>query len=297
MSIRSIEQDDYQKIQNIDFMTGLSMQWNGAYHKEDMFVCEIEEGELSGAASLAWDGTWYYLNNTKVNLPMYRMQMEVVTTKEAPKETRRLLIRAEQEHFKKYTEKYPERNLCMRCWCMEDEKDYMQELLEEGFYIGGTTMVLKFDTTQDIVIKKAKENISIEVLGENDEEMKAYLAANEAGYGEQDSEDELRFRMQGEDTKVFVAKVGGKIVSSCTIWSIADGRWATENVFTIPEYRRKGIGREVLYTALQYIKQQNGNLGTLTVVGDNKVAIAMYLSMGYSLMENMMEMHYIPGKE
>lgn len=116
--------------------------------------------------------------------------------------------------------------------------------------------------------------------------------ANEAGYGTQDSEDELRFRMMGENTKVFVAKADGKIVSSTTIWKIEGGRWATENVFTIPEYRRKGIGREVLYTALKYIQKQKGEMGTLTVVGDNKDAIAMYLSMGYSLMENMMEMHY-----
>ena len=293
MNIRNVNESDYETIQQLDFMTGLRMQWDSAYHKEDEFVSVNDEGEIIGAASLFWDGTWYYLNKKDMNLPLYRMQIDVATSKDAPKNTRRELIRTLQEHFKKYTVEYPNRKLCMRCWCVESDKDYMQELLEEGFYVGGVIMVFKYDTTRDFEIRKSKENICVEELNNDDESIKAYLVANEAGYGTQDSEDEFRFMMMGEDTKVFVAKVDGKIVSSTSIWKIEDGRWATENVFTIPEYRRKGIGREVLYTALKSIQEQKGEVATLTVVGDNKDAIAMYLSMGYSLMENMMEMHYI----
>lgn len=137
MNIRNVNESDYETIQQLDFMMGLRMQWDSAYHKEDQFVSVNDEGEIIGAASLFWDGTWYYLNKKDVNLPLYRMQID------------------------------------------------------------------------------------------------------------------------------------------------------------IPEYRRKGIGREVLYTALKSIQEQKGEVATLTVVGDNKDAIAMYVSMGYSLMENMMEMHYI----
>lgn len=129
------------------------MHWNRSYHKEDEFVA-VDEEEVIGAVSLFWDGTWYYLDRKEWDLPMYRMQMDVATSKEAPKDTRRLLIRTLQKQFKQYTATYPNRRLCMRCWCVESDKNYMQELLEEGFYVGGVMMVFKFDTTKNFEIRK-----------------------------------------------------------------------------------------------------------------------------------------------
>lgn len=67
---------------------------------------------------------------------------------------------------------------------------------------------------------------------------------------------ELRFRLGDEHTKIFVARNGKEVVSSVTVWRISDVRAATENIFTIPEYRRKKIGWKVVEKSLSYLKEQ-----------------------------------------
>ena len=69
--------------------------------------------------------------------------------------------------------------------------------------------------------------------------MKAYFKANYLGFDNvQDPEGKLRFRLGDERTKVIAAQDCDKIVSSVTVWHINDDRAATENIFTIPEYRK-----------------------------------------------------------
>lgn len=294
--IRAFEKKDLEEIRQINFLLGLSLEWNGAYHAEDAFVA-VDEGErVVGAAALFWDGTWYYLDKAEANLPSYRMQMEIAIAEECTgkKEVKQRLIAMEKEHFAEYKKKYPDKELCLRCWCEDTAREEMQELLESGFTAYGITMVLGYDLTGEIPAERMLPEVTIGLHNCDAEGIRAYLTANEAGYdGVQDSADEFCFRLQGEGTAVLSAvDAGGKVVSSCTVWTIGEGRYATENVFTIPEYRRRGIGSETLYAALRYLKEKGGKQATLTVVGKNRRAIAMYLKMGYRLVYNMYEMHY-----
>lgn len=61
-----------------------------------------------------------------------------------------------------------------------------------------------------------------------------------------------------------MAKDGEKIASSVTVWHMSDERAATENVFTIPEYRRKKIGKATVVEALTYLKEKGYKKATLT---------------------------------
>ena len=298
--VRNYEEKDLESIQKLNFMLWLGLQWNRTYHKEDAFVAVDENGTVVGVAAMFWDGTWYYLEKGNESIPLYRMQLELTIDKECENEKaiKKELLQKAKEHFNHYQKLYQDKKLCLRCWCMAEEKSDMQDLLEEGFDAYGITMILAYDLTKDIPERKLSLPIDIGIHNCDDAGIQAYLKANEAGYdGIQDSEDELRFMLSGEETKLFTARVQDQVISSCIIWRVEEGRCATENVFTIPEYRRQGVGSETLYTALRYLKEKGEKLATLTVMGTNHSAIAMYLSMGYELMGNMYEMHYNPVED
>ena len=70
-------------------------------------------------------------------------------------------------------------------------------------------------------------------------------------------------------------------------------RAATENIFTIPEYRRKKIGMATVAKSLSYLKKNGYKMATLTCVGDNLDAIALYNKMGYRVMGHLLELHWV----
>ena len=65
------------------------------------------------------------------------------------------------------------------------------------------------------------------------------------------------------DIKYYVARENGKIIGSCYICIIPNltrgGKpiGFIENVITDKEYRRKGIGRNIIKKAVEYAKEQN----------------------------------------
>lgn len=293
ISIRKFEPNDLEQIQQLNFILWLSVQWNGAYHAEDTFVA-VQGDKIVGVAAMFWDGTWYYLNRGVNHIPAYLMNLElcVAPDEEDDNEIRTGLLEKVKQQFNHYQQQYPDKKLVLRCWCMEDEKARMQDLLASGFTAQGITMILSYNLTKELPSVNEQEGISFGKLSCDEDGIKSYLSANEAGYDNvQDSEDELRFRLQG-GAMVFAATKGTKVLSSCTIWNIDEGHYATENIFTVPEYRNKGLAKGIILTALAYLKEQGGNEATLTVLGTNRKAIALYLSMGYNLKANMIEMRY-----
>lgn len=295
ITIRDFKEEYLDRIQQMNFMLWLSIQWNQSYHKEDVFIAEDDEVGVVGVTALYWDGTWYYLEKENPNISYYRMQMEVAVLPGFDKEeqVRDELILRQKKHFSIYERKYPDKKLRLRCFTMAEQKEEMQRLLKHGFTAFGIVPILAFDLTGKIPAPKETGSVQIGIHNCDEQGIQAYLSANEAGYdGIQDSGDDFRFKLNGEQVKVFVAKDQDRIISSCTIWKLDEGHFATENVFTVPEYRRRGIGQEMLFTVLRYLKDAGEKKATLTVTGCNKTALAMYQKMGYRLENVMYEMHY-----
>lgn len=204
------------------------------------------------------------------------------------------LINAAQKRMLELKEKYPNKKLCMRCFCSEDDYEKQQQLLELGFEGHNFLWILKFDLAHTEIPKvEIPQNLSVDMLDNTEENLKAYLAANCLGYNNvQDAEGELRFRLCDDHTKIFVAKDCEKIVSSVTIWRITEERAATENFFTIPDYRRKKIGFATIAKVLTYLKEEGYKLATLTCLDNNVDAIALYTRIGYKVMGHLLEMHW-----
>lgn len=296
ITVRKFQEDDLESIKSIHHFMWLQLQWQKDFHKEDAFVAVDDNNCVIGVAALSYGATWYYIDRNVTHISEYHMQLECHIQENYPQIqlVKHLLIDTMKKHFATYKEKYPDKNIVMRCWCEDSSLEEMEFLLREEFTAHGITPVLSFDLADEIPSYTIPESISIGIHSFENEGMRQYMTANELGFDNvADSENELWFRLGG-DTKVFVAKDGDKVVSSVSIWSIGDGRSATENIFTIPEYRHKNIARETIVAALRYLKDLGETQATLTVVGKNLPALTLYLDMGYHLIYNLFEMHYTP---
>jgi len=81
----------------------------------------------------------------------------------------------------------------------------------------------------------------------------------------------------------FVWEEDGKIVGNITVNQTSPGsrRWLISNVAVSREYRRRGIGRGLMYAALELVKEYNGKSVALQVRADNETAKRLYDSLQF----------------
>lgn len=292
--MRQFRHTDLEQIEKLDKMLWLQLKWNKTFHSEDAFVA-FEGERIVGAAALYYDRTFYYLWRTEGHIPKYHMGISYVVeeTREDKLIIKCALFERMKVHLRKWRERYPDKKMSMRICCNHTEIEETEFMLSQGFTIEQVIMVMRFDLTREIPKYEIPKEVEIGVHNFDGDGMERYMKANELGFDNlQDAEDELRFELMADNAKVFTATVNGEVVSSTTTWSFGEGHSATENVFTIPAYRRKNIGIETVCTALRSLKEDGEKEATLTVFGSNLAAIQMYLKIGYHLQYYLMEMHY-----
>ena len=178
--------------------------------------------------------------------------------------------------------------------------------LRNGFYINNTMLFMKRDLSDFLtgLSNTDKDRLKGPILTDLDieEEVKVeeyrinsglseYLSANAEGFGEQDPENMIRDELAKPNSKIFVARLNGKIVSSVTVWQLDNGTFATENIFTVPKFRNRHIARELLKKTLLYLSEI-GKTARLSVFGDDFEAIGLYYSLGFELKEEKYELRY-----
>ncbi len=67
-------------------------------------------------------------------------------------------------------------------------------------------------------------------------------------------------------------------------------RWVIGNVATHPEYRRKGLARKLVTRAIEYVKEQGGDVCTLEVRSVNTPAYDLYRSLGFEHYDSISEL-------
>jgi GNAT superfamily N-acetyltransferase len=93
--------------------------------------------------------------------------------------------------------------------------------------------------------------------------------------------------IKNQNIKYFIAKDEGKIISSCYICimpNLTRGGKSIgfiENVITDIEYRKKGIGKQIMKNAIQYAKEQNCYKVVLQSGNKRTDAHKFYESMGF----------------
>lgn len=86
----------------------------------------------------------------------------------------------------------------------------------------------------------------------------------------------------------FVWEDNGRIIGNVTILTTkTPGRYLIVNVAVHPDYRRRGIARELMEQVNRFIPARNGRQVLLQVVKENTAAIELYKNLGYRTIGSM----------
>lgn len=288
MYIRKFKQEDLCRIEQIHSFLAVQIKYHNGIRNENI-VCVIKDEMIIGVGFLI-------IHQTR------NLQKTEVTYSASPdggskynKEIRDLLMDGLLKRFRELKEENPNSHYYLRICCDTEETEEMQALLKKGFAIWRAIPVLKYDLSQEILHYKIPENIHIAKYCFDERSMDKYLKADFSASTELDSEADLWFQTGNPGFACYTAVCDGEIAGAVSVWDISDGRGATENIFVVPEYRRKNIARELIATALEDLKERNRTMATLSVIGTNGKAIMLYLSCGYTLYYNLIEMIYEHG--
>ncbi|WP_232426167.1 GNAT family N-acetyltransferase [Cytobacillus praedii] len=188
---------------------------------------------------------------------------------------------------KELREKYPEKKVRVSHNIPSEEIREIDFYISKGFDTDRTHLVMKRDLNEDIQDYPLPGNLKIKKweMTTQDEEEK-YLKAEAAGdlYGVSWSLNHLRWTKKGQEWDTFTVFDGNEVAGSVMTWGLGKERSATENIFVLPEWRRKGIAKAVITEALKFLKEKGKSEATLGVFGDNERAISLYESLGYRML-------------
>jgi GNAT superfamily N-acetyltransferase len=164
----------------------------------------------------------------------------------------------------------------------------IQHLLENGFgrYEGMHVMsrqtkdlIPDVSIPQEITVRRTKMTA--------EEEQKAYVRAYNGCFFELPKTLEaLRFFLDSPvwaaGTAVAAFDPQGGLVGSALAYPDEEAGWGVvDDVFVLPEWRRRGIAKRLVGEGIQYLREQGVEEARLDVVQSNEPAISLYRSMGY----------------
>ncbi|MNI62317.1 ribosomal-protein-alanine N-acetyltransferase [compost metagenome] len=180
---------------------------------------------------------------------------------------------------------HPEKRIMVNVYADTDQLQEQSYYLRRGFTVFNTIAVFKYDLSREIPRYPLPEGVQITpFLLDSDEARGQYHQAESASFeGVAWSLNQLAWMQGAQEITNFCAFSGTKLIGNTSTWWIAEGHSATENVFVLPEWRKQGVARNLLCTALNSLKSQGKTIATLGTHGSNKKAIRLYTQIGYEL--------------
>lgn len=289
--IRKYTKEDIDLIREISSDLADEILYHGDCTAKDIRVAEINN-KAAGAAILLKDLSWRYIDSDEVEA--YYLLAECRVNKELDEEVEiyAALIEELQNIADQYRKDYPDKDIFLRMWCRDREIPLMNFLMQMDFEAVGIMHVMEHDLKEiSISHTDTIDGIIFRKL-DMESEWEKYFEANEKGFGLRDSEAQMRYHLRCSETKVFGAFDGDRLVSSVTVWKIDDEVYATENIFTIPEYRSRNIAKTLIARVLEELRDSKKAKARLTVYSDNFNAVKLYLELGYHLSYNLLEINY-----
>ncbi|RIW34643.1 GNAT family N-acetyltransferase [Bacillus salacetis] len=293
--IRNYRDPDADQISNIDFITMLAYRYNGDYEPRNIFCAVDSEGTILGVGHIVPDPAWLAIEaGGKSDDFVYKLKLDIFLNEEisVPESLPHdlydhLLSRAKDLRAR-------HRGKCVRIshTIPAVDKKEMDFYISKGFDTHRTHLVMKRDLTKEIPDFPLPEGLIVKRWGmETQAEEEQYLAAEAKGdlFGVSWSLNYLRWTKNGEEWNTFTVFNGNDVAGSVMTWGLGEGRSATENIFVLPEWRRKGIAKAVITEALKFLKAKGKTEATLGVFGDNGKAISLYESLGYRMLAVMLE--------
>lgn len=284
LEIKKYAPSDLGAIEKMDAFAATEIQYHKGIHNENV-ICVVDGDVIVGVGFLiipkpiALKGKQYVEFSTVIR-DEYRTDFVIDS----------LLTDGLIARFHEVKHENSKMDLYMRVCCENDEISDMQFLLEKGFTLNAVIPVLSYDLTQDIGHYSIPEEITIQRVAFTPQKIKSYLEADFEACEQLDDEAAIWFRTGNPSFACFAAMKGEQMVGAISVWNITKDQAATENIFVVPSYRRKNIAKELIATAFEELKQREMKIATLSMLGTNRPAMNLYLSCGYKLYYNLLEM-------
>lgn len=284
LEIKRYAPSDLGAIEKIDTFAATEIQYHKGIHDENV-ICVVDGDIIVSAGFLiipkpiALKGKQYVELST-VTHDEYRSDLSIDS----------LLTDALIARFYEVKHENSQMDLYMRICCENDEISDMQFLLEKGFTLNAAIPVLSYDLTREIGHYSIPDEITIQKVAFTPQKMKSYFEADFEACEQLDNEAAMWFRTGNPSFACFAAMKGEQMIGAISVWNITKERAATENIFVVPSYRRKIIAKELIATAFEELRQREMKMATLSMIGTNRPAMNLYLSCGYKLYYNLLEM-------
>lgn len=285
MDVRRLVNEDAERIEQINPFAALKITYDKGVSRENV-VCATDRGNLAGVGFLTLHQT-QKADELRVSYDMFMDERY-----QEDREIRILLTEGMLARFREIQREKSGVRVYLNDYVESDESGDIQFRLERGFLLNAVMPVLRYDLEQEVKHYRIPDDVVIEKIRFDRDTMKAYLYADQLVGEEMNAETDLWFHTGDPTFVCYAAKCRGQIVGSVSVWNISEERGATENIFVIPDYRRKNIARELIAAAFTELKERGLKVATLSVAGRNRPAIQLYLSCGYSLYYNLLEMRY-----
>lgn len=289
-TIRNYIDTDADKIAEFDFLSMLAYRYNRDYEASNIF-CAVDANEnIVGIGHLEPDQTWFLIDkNTKPSHFVYKLNLSISLNGKfhCPIEIKDELFSTLLNRAKEIRNQYPDKNVTISHTIPSDEIDEIDYFLAKGFYVIRNHLIMKRDLTEEIPTFPITDPIKIinwkmDTEAEQEKYLRAEAESDDNGVSW--SLNRLQWTKNGSEWDTFTAFAGDKIVGSVMTWGLDEGRSATENIFVLHEWRRKGIAKAVIIEALKFLKSKGKTEATLGVFGENQKAIALYRALGYKML-------------
>ena len=287
MILRKYSNDDLEAIEKMNSFFAITIKYHGDINEEDVLCIVDRDEKLIGVGYLKYDKKF----NTKGK---YSIEFSTLLDEEHQGNMKidGMLMDGLINRYHEIKNANPQKELCLRICCETAEINDMEFFLDNGFSLNSVIPVLKYNLLKETKHYDIPDNVQIKEYSFSEENLQNYLDADFEASGIPESKADIRFKGGDPNFKCFVATYDSKIVGAISIWNITDKRAATENIFVIPSFRRKNIARELIATAFDELKERGMEIATLSMSGTNLRAMKLYLSSGYSLYYNLIEMIY-----
>jgi len=175
----------------------------------------------------------------------------------------------------------PDANIHATVWCRESREAYADFLREFGFREHTALLTLRRSLFEEEGSSLPDGLFFDEPDLRDPALMDRYIYGNGLGFGIPDSRGNMLYRMQVLQARALTVTDGTRILASVTVYPDGEGAAATEDIFCIPEYRRRGLTSALLKEAFRRLRGEGFREVHLNVYEDNAPALLLYESLGY----------------
>ena len=295
--IRNYCSDDANKIGNFDKIGELAYLYKGDLKAANIFCAVNSEKEILGVADLEPHISWTPIDKDCQDPDyIYRIGVNIRINPAhiADKNLRSRLMDALLTRAMEIKEDYPGKKIRVIKYISSDNNEEMDFFISKGFVAHRTSLVMKRDLTEEI--KPCPLSSDFKIVNwkmEREEELKCYVETDaKCNNGAAWNLDTVSWMRYAPEWATFAAFSGDEFLGGVMTFLITEERSATENIFVLPQWRRKGVAKAFITEALKHLKEKGKTMATLCVYGDNKPAINLYKSLGYRMYSVNIEFGY-----